>query len=58
MISGINVADIEYELLTEYNYDNAFDCSIDDELRLNEFYHTEAIDFQNERLDHIPVYLS
>lgn len=46
----INIADIKNELLTKENYDPFFDCSFNDDMGLNEFYHTEALEFQRERL--------
>lgn len=46
----IDFDEISVELLTKDNYDPLFACDDDDELGLNEFYHEEAFDFQDERL--------
>jgi GNAT superfamily N-acetyltransferase len=45
-----NFDSIKQELLSEENYDRSFDCSDEDEMGLNEFYHEEALEFHNERL--------
>jgi len=46
----INFDKVSVELLTKENYDPSFKCDDGDELGLNDFYHKEAFDFQDERL--------
>ena len=38
------------ELFTKENYDPSFTCDDGDEMGLNEFYHKEAFEYQDERL--------
>jgi len=41
---------ITNELFTKENYDPSFTCDNGDEMGLNEFYHKEAFEYQDERL--------
>lgn len=42
--------ELTYEILTEAHDLSSFDCSLNDEMGLNEFIHKEALDFQQEKM--------
>jgi hypothetical protein len=48
--SDIEPTDLTYEILTDEHNLSAFDCSIEDEMGLNEFIHKEALQFQREKM--------
>jgi len=50
MLSPIDFEKISNEVLTRETYDPSFICDCDDEMGLNEFYHKEACEYQDERL--------
>ena len=45
----IDFSEIKPEALTKDNYSPTFDCSYEDTMGLNEFYHKEALNYQKER---------
>jgi len=49
-IEDVKAEDLRYEILNEKHDLSSFDCSVEDEMGLNEFIHKEALQFQKENL--------
>ena len=48
--NDILASDLRYEKLSSEHDLSTFDCSLKDEMGLNEFIHQEALQFQNEKM--------
>jgi hypothetical protein len=49
-LGDIKAEELRFEVLNDMHNLTNFDCSVDDEMGLNEFIHTEVLDFQKENL--------
>lgn len=50
IINDILASNLRYERLSSEHDLSTFDCSLNDEMGLNEFIHQEALQFQNEKM--------